>query len=99
MEQERDSGEMIALHMSIPYKLGTVKKEDIYDALKQGTLSGVASPSKEILAYLFVENSPRSILKAVYECGSSIESAQKLYREIARMCQIRSLEWEKTTTL
>ena len=88
---------MIAFHMSVPYGPGIVSEQDVYDALKQGSLAGIASPAKDILVSLFNENFPTSILKAAYECGSSIENVQKLYKEIIGMPFPRSPEWEKVT--
>lgn len=89
------AGTMIAFHLSVPYGPDIVKEEDVYKALKQGSLDGIASPAKDILVSLFNENSPASILRAVYECGSSVEHSRKLYREIIEMPFSRSPEWEK----
>ncbi|MHB1758442.1 MAG: hypothetical protein ACYCT9_13225 [Leptospirillum sp.] len=90
------SGTMIAFHLSVPYRIGIVKEEDVYAALKQGSLDGIPSPAKVILASLFTENSPASILKAVHECGSSLENAQKLYKEIVEKLSYHpSPEWEQ----
>ncbi|EQD25673.1 MAG: hypothetical protein M1537_05005 [Nitrospirae bacterium] len=89
------AGTMIAFHLSVPYGLDIVKEQDVYKALKQGSLEGIDSPAKDALASLFNENSPASILKAVYECGSSVELARKLYREIIEIPFPRSPEWEK----
>ncbi|MHB1287264.1 MAG: hypothetical protein ACYCYP_12060, partial [Leptospirales bacterium] len=89
---------MIAFHLSVPYGPDIVKEQDVYNALKHGSLAEVASPAKDILSSLFIENSPASILKAVYECGSSIENARKLYKEIIEMPFLRSPEWEKVNS-
>ena len=89
------AGTMIAFHLSVPYGPDIVKEQDIYNALKNGSLDGIATPAKDILVSLFNENSPASILKAVYECGSSVEKAQKLYGEIIAMPFPRSPDWEK----
>ncbi|MEC4683336.1 MAG: hypothetical protein VST70_06640 [Nitrospirota bacterium] len=91
------AGAMIAFHLSAPYKPGIVSEQDVYDALKHGSLAGIASPAMDILASLFKENSPTSILKPVYECGSSVENVQKFYEEIIGMPFGRSPEWEKVT--
>lgn len=88
---------MIAFHLSVPYGLGIVSEQDVYKALKHGTLEPIPSPAKDILVSLFNENSPTSILKATYECGASDENVQKLYEEIVGMPWHRSLEWEKIT--
>ena len=96
--EEMDSaGAMIAFHLSVPYGPGIVSEQDVYDALKHGSLAGIKSPAKDILSSLFSENSPTSILKAAYECGSSVENVQKLYEEIIGMPFPPSPEWEKMT--
>jgi hypothetical protein len=89
------AGAMIAFHLSAPYEPGLVKEQDVYRALNQGSLDGIASPAKDVLVSLFIENSPASILKAVYECGSSVKNARKLYKEIIEIPFPRSIEWEK----
>ena len=89
------AGTMIAFHLSVPYGPGIVSEQDFYDALKHGTLVGIKSPAKDILVSLFTENSPTSILKAAYECGSSVENAEKLYGEITELPFQRSPDWEK----
>ncbi|MDA8060724.1 MAG: hypothetical protein M0Z37_10305 [Nitrospiraceae bacterium] len=92
------AGTMIAFHLSVPYGLGIVREQDVYDALKHGSLNGISSPTKDILASLFIENSPSSIIKAVQECGSSVDNAQKLYAEIVGKFAFHpSPEWEKAT--
>ena len=91
------AGTMIAFHLSVPYGPEIVSEQDVYNALKQGSLSGIASPAKDILVSLFNENSPTSILKAAYEFGSSVENVQKLYEEIIGMPFPPSPEWEKVT--
>ena len=92
------AGTMIAFHLGVPYGLGIVKEEDVYHVLKQGSLDGVPSPARDVLASLFTENSPASILKAVYECGSSLENAQKLYDEIVHKLSCHpSPDWERAT--
>ncbi len=91
------AGAMIAFHLSVPYGPGIVSEQDVYHALKHGSLVGITSPAKDVLVSLFNENSPTSILKAVYECGSSVENAEKLYREITELPFHRSPEWEKVT--
>jgi hypothetical protein len=90
-------GALIAFHLSVPYGPGIVSEQDVYEALKHGSLAGIASPTKDILVSLFNENSPTSILKAVYECGASVENVQKLYEEIIGMSLPPSPEWEKVT--
>ena len=91
------AGAMIAFHLSVPYGPGIVSEQDVCDALKHGSLAGITSSAKDILVSLFNENSPTSILKAVYECGASVENVQKLYEEIIGMPFPRSLELEKVT--
>ncbi len=91
------AGFLIAFHLSVPYGPGIVSERDVYEALGQGTLAGIPSPAKEVLLSLFTENSPASILKAVYECGSSLENAQKLYTEILKMNALPAPEWERAT--
>lgn len=91
------AGTMIAFHLSVPYGLGIVKEQDVYDALKQGSLAGIPSPAKDILSSLFTECSPASILKAVQECGSSLENAQKLYAETIKLSCHPSPDWEQAT--
>lgn len=91
------AGAMIAFHLSVPYRQGIVSEQDVYDALKHGSLAGIASPAKDILASHFTENSPASFLKAAYECGASVENVQKLYEEIIGMPFPGSPEWEKVT--
>ena len=91
------AGTMIAFHLSVPYGLGTVSEQDVYEALKHGSLETIPSPAKDILVSLFNENSPASILKAAYECGASVEKVQRLYEEIVGMPWHRSPEWEKIT--
>ncbi|WP_238976185.1 hypothetical protein [Leptospirillum ferriphilum] len=91
------AGTMIAFHLSVPYGPGIISEQDVYNALKHGSLAGIASPAKDILVSLFNENSPTSILKAAYECGSSFENVQKLYEEIIGMPFPPSPEWEKVT--
>lgn len=91
------AGTMIAFHLSVPYGPDIVKEQDVYNALKNGSLGGIATPAKDMLVSLFNENSPASILKAAYECGSSVEKAQKLYREIIAMPFPRSTDWEKVS--
>ena len=90
------AGALIAFHLSVPYEPGIVKEEDVYNVLKQGSLDGIPFPAKDILASLFTENSPASILKAAHECGSSLENAQKLYKEIVEKFSYHpSSEWEQ----
>ena len=89
------AGTMIAFHLSVPYGPGIVSEQDVYHALKHGSLAGIPSPAKDVLISLFNENSPTSILKATYECGASVENVQKLYEEIVGMPWHRSPEWEK----
>ncbi len=91
------AGSLIAFHLSVPYGLGTVSEEDVYEILKNGTLAGIRSPAKDVLAFLFHENSPTSILKAVGECGGSLENVQELYEEIRGMSFPPAPEWEKMT--
>ena len=91
------SGALIAFHLSVPYAPGIVSEQDVYHALKHGSLAGIPSPAKDVLISLFNENSPTSILKATYECGASVENVQKLYEEIVGMPWHRSPEWEKIT--
>lgn len=89
------AGALIAFHLSVPYGPGIVSEQDVYEVLKHGSLAGIKSPAKDVLVSLFNENSPTSILKAVYECGASVEKAQKLYGEIIAMPFPRSPDWEK----
>lgn len=90
------AGTMIAFHLSVPFRPEIVSEQDVYDALKHGSLAG--SPAKNILVSLFNGNSPASILKAAYECGSSVENAKKLYAEIVEKFSCHpSPEWEKAT--
>jgi len=90
------SSEMIAFHMSVPYRPDSVKEKDVKQALTEGTLQNLESPAKEILTALFIENSPSIIFKASLECGSSLQTLQLLYRELTEKHFIRSLDWEKT---
>jgi len=91
------SGALIAFHLSVPYAPEIVSEQDVYEALKNGSLAGIKSPAKDILVFLFHENSPTSILKAVYECGASLENVRRLYEEIRGMSIPPSPEWEKVT--
>ncbi|MGC8529633.1 MAG: hypothetical protein ACP5OP_05470 [Leptospirillia bacterium] len=91
------AGAMIAFHLSVPYGPGIVSEQDVYDALKHGSLAGIKSPAKDVLVSLFHENSPASILKAARECEASVENVRKLYEEIIGMPFPRSPEWEKVT--
>ncbi len=89
------AGAMIAFHLSVPYGPGIVSEKDVYEVLMQGSLGEIASPAKDVLAYLFHENSPASILEAAYECGASVEKVRKLYEEILGMSLPPSPEWER----
>ena len=92
------AGTMIAFHLGAPYGKDLVSEKEVYEALKNGSLAGIASPAKDILASLFIENSPTSILKDAYECGSSLENVQTLYEEIVALPFPPSPEWERTTS-
>lgn len=91
------AGSMIARHLSVPYGDGTVTAQDVFEVLTHGSLSGISSPARDVLAGLFTETSPASVLRAVRECGSTLEKAQTLYAQTLELSSSPSLEWERAT--
>jgi hypothetical protein len=85
--------EMAACHLNVPVgKL--VTPEDIAAVLRAGSLATVSEPASSIVAYIFVECSPKTILACVFEAGSSLQSAQRLYEETLSVGIPPAADWE-----
>ena len=70
---------LIATHLTAPYG-PLVSETDVIDSLKSGCFSASSQAANDILAAIFLETSPRLILRCARETGTSLEAIQRLYR-------------------
>lgn len=72
-----------------------VAPEDIVVALRTGSLSNVNEPAASVLAWLFVESSPKTIISCAREAGASLHTVQQLYNETLAVGIPRVPGWEE----
>jgi hypothetical protein len=94
---ENSAINLVVTHMNAP--CGPVlSREHLEMVLLAGTLEVLEDNDrvKALLYWLFIENSPRLIVKSTREAGSKVVLANKLYEEIVRFGQHRVPEWEES---
>lgn len=87
---------LIAGHLNAPYG-PIVCEQDVIDSLKNGFLSAKTKTANEIIATIFLENSPSLILRCCREITASPELVENLYKQCVQITQYRSTDWEDTT--
>jgi len=70
---------LIATHLNAPYG-PIVSESDVIASLKNGCFSASSQAGNDILAAIFLETSPRLLLRCAHETGASLEAILKLYR-------------------
>ena len=69
---------LIAMHLNAPYG-PIVSEKDVIDSLKSGKFSSSSQAANDILAAIFLETSPRLILRCARETGATLEAIHRLY--------------------
>ncbi len=86
--------ELAAGHLNAPVG-PLVKPADLALALRTGSLAAAGEQAGPLLASLFVESSPQTLLACVREAGASLQSAQRLYEETLAAGAPAVAQWEE----
>lgn len=89
---------LIATHLNAPYG-PIVSETDLIDSLKSGEFSASSRAANDILAAIFLENSPRLILRCAREAGASLDAIHRLYRASIELTGHACPEFEESLNL
>lgn len=89
------SSELISGHLNTP--VGSVlTAEDVSASLKNGCLSAHSEKANAVLGGIFIEIEPRLIARCALEVSTTIEQANRLYRDTLAHGFARCPSWESS---
>ena len=85
---------LIACHMNVPYG-HVLDEQDVWNSLRNGKLSAGSERADAILAAMFCEVEPATIVRCAVEIKVPIAQVNRLYQETLGRGNLRSPAWEQ----